>query len=376
MNRYKTILAVDDTPSNLDILVDILDRYEVFASTDGYDALKILKDKNIDLILLDIVMPSLNGFDLCKMLKEDPKTKDIPVIFITSKSDEETIEQAYDLGGIDYVTKPFKVKELISRVNTHLSLSNQNKELADKVEEETSKRLEQQNILVRNSRLAAMGEMMSAITHQWKQPLNAISVNVTSMEFYFKLDEVDKDEMLNHIKQINSSISFMNETVDDFKNYFNKNKTRSVFNIRKEVNRIYNMIKPQLLKENIEFIMDIDDDIKGYGVASEFKHIILNLLSNAKDSIIQNNTRYREISIIAEKTNNSMILLKVQDTGGGIPEDIINDIFDDYFTTKGKGGTGIGLSMTKLIVEEEMNGTISVCNNKDGALFSLNIPMY
>lgn len=376
MNRCKTILAVDDTPSNLDILVDILDRYEVFASTDGYDALKILKDKNIDLILLDIVMPSLNGFDLCKMLKEDPKTKDIPVIFITSKSDEETIEQAYDLGGIDYVTKPFKVKELISRVNTHLSLSNQNKELADKVEEETSKRLEQQNILVRNSRLAAMGEMMSAITHQWKQPLNAISVNVTSMEFYFKLDEVDKDEMLNHIKQINSSISFMNETVDDFKNYFNKNKTRSVFNIRKEVNRIYNMIKPQLLKENIEFIMDIDDDIKGYGVASEFKHIILNLLSNAKDSIIQNNTRYREISIIAEKTNNSMILLKVQDTGGGIPEDIINDIFDDYFTTKGKGGTGIGLSMTKLIVEEEMNGTISVCNNKDGALFSLNIPMY
>ncbi|MEA3288920.1 MAG: response regulator, partial [Campylobacterota bacterium] len=263
MNRYKTILAVDDTPSNLDILVDILDRYEVFASTDGYDALKILKDKNIDLILLDIVMPSLNGFDLCKMLKEEPKTKDIPVIFITSKSDEETIEQAYDLGGIDYVTKPFKVKELISRVNTHLSLSNQNKELADKVEEETSKRLEQQNILVRNSRLAAMGEMMSAITHQWKQPLNAISVNVTSMEFYFKLDEVDKDEMLNHIKQINSSISFMNETVDDFKNYFNKNKTRSVFNIRKEVNRIYNMIKPQLLKENIEFIMDIDDDIKG-----------------------------------------------------------------------------------------------------------------
>lgn len=376
MNRCKTILAVDDTPSNLDILVDILDRYEVFASTDGYDALKILKDKNIDLILLDIVMPSLNGFDLCKMLKEEPKTKDIPVIFITSKSDEETIEQAYDLGGIDYVTKPFKVKELISRVNTHLSLSNQNKELADKVEEETSKRLEQQNILVRNSRLAAMGEMMSAITHQWKQPLNAISVNVTSMEFYFKLDEVDKDEMLNHIKQINSSISFMNETVDDFKNYFNKNKTRSVFNIRKEVNRIYNMIKPQLLKENIEFIMDIDDDIKGYGVASEFKHIILNLLSNAKDSIIQNNTRYREISIIAEKTNNSMILLKVQDTGGGIPEDIINDIFDDYFTTKGKGGTGIGLSMTKLIVEEEMNGTISVCNNKDGALFSLNIPMY
>ncbi|MEA3288597.1 MAG: ATP-binding protein [Campylobacterota bacterium] len=136
------------------------------------------------------------------------------------------------------------------------------------------------------------------------------------------------------------------------------------------------MIKPQLLKENIEFIMDIDDDIKGYGVASEFKHIILNLLSNAKDSIIHNNTRIREISIIAEKTNNSMILLKVQDTGGGIPEDIINDIFDDYFTTKGKGGTGIGLSMTKLIVEEEMNGTISVCNNKDGALFSLNIPMY
>lgn len=127
----KTILAVDDTPSNLDILVEYLEEYEVFDVTDGYDVFKIVKKEKIDLILLDIMMPEIDGLEICKRLKGDPKTKDIPIIFITSKTDEDFIEKAYDIGGSDYVKKPFRKKELLSRIKRELQIQNQIKDLEE-----------------------------------------------------------------------------------------------------------------------------------------------------------------------------------------------------------------------------------------------------
>ena len=125
----KTILVVDDTISNLDIMGVILDKYDVMDATSGKDALEILDEEQIDLILLDIMMPDMNGYEVCEILKANPKTKDIPIIFITAKTDENSIEKAYDVGGIDYVTKPFKPKELLARVKTQLHVQNLQNEL-------------------------------------------------------------------------------------------------------------------------------------------------------------------------------------------------------------------------------------------------------
>jgi len=120
--QTKTILVVDDTVTNLDILVDLLDEYDVIDATNGKDALEIVEEENISLILLDIMMPDMDGYEVCKKLKENSSTKDIPIIFITAKTDEDSIEKAYDVGGSDYVTKPFQPKELISRVKKELKL--------------------------------------------------------------------------------------------------------------------------------------------------------------------------------------------------------------------------------------------------------------
>jgi len=130
-----TILVVDDTITNLDILVELLDNYDVIEVTNGRDALEIVKEENIDLILLDIVMPDMDGFEVCQKLKADKKTKNIPVIFITAKTDEEAIEKAYDTGGMDYITKPFKPKELLARVNTQLQIQKLISDLEDSKEE-------------------------------------------------------------------------------------------------------------------------------------------------------------------------------------------------------------------------------------------------
>lgn len=125
----KTVLIVDDTVANLDIVSDFLRDYDVIASSSGNEALDIVQREKIDLILLDIMMPQLDGYEVCKILKSSKKTKDIPVIFLTSKSDEESIELAYDIGGIDFVTKPFKPKELLAKVKRELYLQDLQEDL-------------------------------------------------------------------------------------------------------------------------------------------------------------------------------------------------------------------------------------------------------
>ncbi len=123
MNKKETILVVDDTTINLDIAVELLgEKYEVAVAMSGERAINIAQKGNIDLILLDIMMPEMDGYETCRKLKEDDKTKDIPVIFITAKSDEDSIEKGFDIGGVDYVSKPFKHKELLARVKTHIEL--------------------------------------------------------------------------------------------------------------------------------------------------------------------------------------------------------------------------------------------------------------
>jgi len=123
MKSKSTILVVDDTATNIEILVDLLCDYNIAVSLDGHGAIDIAKNSSIDLILLDIMMPELDGYEVCKQLKQDLKTKDIPIIFITAKTDEESIENAYNVGGVDYVTKPFKPREVLARINVHLERS-------------------------------------------------------------------------------------------------------------------------------------------------------------------------------------------------------------------------------------------------------------
>jgi len=127
--KNKTILVVDDTIANLDILVGLLSDYDVIDTTSGKEALSIVEEEKIDLILLDIMMPEMDGYEVCKKLKSNINTKDIPVVFITAKTDEESIERAYSIGGSDYVTKPFLPRELLARVKRELQLKSYQEEL-------------------------------------------------------------------------------------------------------------------------------------------------------------------------------------------------------------------------------------------------------
>lgn len=132
MSNMKTLLIIDDVETNINMLMELLeDKYDILASLSGQDGLEILEEESVDLILLDIVMPKMDGFEVCKKLKANSKTKDIPVIFITANSDENSIEKAYEIGGVDYITKPFRAREVLSRINIHISLEEQKQKLEE-----------------------------------------------------------------------------------------------------------------------------------------------------------------------------------------------------------------------------------------------------
>ena len=170
MDTQKTILIVDDTDTNVETLMNLLeDNYDLLASLDGESALEIVAEEHIDLILLDIMMPGIDGFEVCKRLKENPKTDDIPVIFITAKTDDDSIEKAYEVGGVDYITKPFRAREVLSRITNHLALSEQQHYLEHMVDLRT-KELQNLNEEIQSTQrevvftMGAIGEMRSKET--------------------------------------------------------------------------------------------------------------------------------------------------------------------------------------------------------------------
>ena len=242
-----------------------------------------------------------------------------------------------------------------------------NKQLKEQLE--LQKR--QEMILMQQSRHAAMGEMISNIAHQWRQPLNALSLLLQNMEYMYEMNMLNDEYMSKTITKGTRLTQTMSKTIDDFRDFFKPNKEKKLFNIAQVINNSLSIIEAGLINHEIEIITELNENDECYGYSNEFSQVLLNILANAKDVLIDKKIKEPKIWIISYNKENSFVI-KIKDNGGGLSEDIISKVFDPYFTTKDEGkGTGIGLYMSKLIVEEHLNGKISVKNIKDGAAFSI-----
>ncbi len=245
--------------------------------------------------------------------------------------------------------------------------------LEEQIEQEVTKRQDQERILSHQARLAAMGEMISNITHQWRQPLTAISNIVQEMQDAFKFNELDEASMEENTRNIRTQLHQMSTTIDDFRNFFSPSKTVSSFYAKDQIKTTLTMLKGMLQKNNITVDLYIDGDVKIEGYANEYNHVLINLFNNARDIFIERSIEFPRITIrIDERAGHSIVTFA--DNAGGIPSDILDKIFDPYFTTKGeKHGTGIGLYMCKQIIENNMHGTLTAHNTNDGAVFTITI---
>ncbi len=271
-------------------------------------------------------------------------------------------------------------EDKISELNESLEAKVQeldefNKTLHKKVEVELVKQREKENLLIQQSKLAALGEMIGNIAHQWRQPISAVSAIMMNIKWTAISQGADKKFMDETMKEANEQLQYMSQTIDDFRNFFKPNKEKEMFDIKKEVRKAYKIMRATL--ENYEINTQIHNrvEIDVYGYANEFSQVILNIISNAKDVLIQKNIQNPRIDIFLSK-DDAFAYCEILDNGGGIPFECIQKIFEPYFTTKESSGTGIGLYISKEIIVKHMQGTLEVENTKDGAKFIVAIPLY
>jgi len=232
------------------------------------------------------------------------------------------------------------------------------KYLKDTIKQEVAKNREQQLLMLQQSRLAQMGEMISMIAHQWRQPLNNLSLISQTIILKYKRGKIN-DNIMDYFEQSSQKqIKYMSDTIDEFRNFFKPEVDKKIFNLHDSINNSISIVSPILTKNSIKLQVSECDGCFVDGYPNKLGQSIINIINNAKDALIENKIENALINIYY-KIEEKHIKLYIKDNAGGIPNDIIERIFDPYFSTKNeKNGTGVGLYMTKIIIEEHMRGSI------------------
>lgn len=268
-------------------------------------------------------------------------------------------------------------------------LAELNKNLEQRVVDEVNIRREKEKMLVHQSKMASMGEMIGAIAHQWRQPLNTLSLISLGIKDYFRRGSLDEARLEHEMEKIDYQLQFMSKTIDDFRNFFKADKEKEPFDVARAVQDVLTLLSSQIVKSKIDVVFECleDGEVKAAvhmdesqaafgeftayveGYKNEFKQVILNIINNAKDAILEKEAAGR--ITIRISLEDEAVTVSIQDNGGGIPEAILARIFEPYFSTKGEHGTGVGLDMSKTIIEENMHGTITAENREGGACFTI-----
>ncbi len=249
-----------------------------------------------------------------------------------------------------------------------------NETLEKRVSEELEKNREQEQLLVQKSRLIALGEMISNIAHQWRQPLSELSSILMNIKFKHNMDKLDKQTMEQKSKEAELVLDYMSHTIDDFRNFFMPKKDKEEFYIKDAINSVMTIVSSALEYNNIKVEINVSDNLKLNTFINEYEQVLLNIISNAKDVLIQNNIKNPLIKIYGEEQD-GFVILYIEDNGDGVKVNPKSKIFEPYFTTKGDSdGTGIGLYMSKIIIDKNMKGKLRVRNTKDGAKFVITVP--
>lgn len=394
------IVIVDDIPENLQLLSNFLKNtgYRVRPFTKGSLAIKALEQESTNLILLDVNMPEMNGYDFCTIVKENPKTKNIPIIFISALTETFDKVKAFKVGGVDYITKPFQYEEVLARVKTHLTLyeiqdklNNQNIALTETI----TKLKEAQEHLIQSEKMASLGTLTAGIAHEINNPINYIS---TSSQALLKLEKKIRGVCLEDTNSVHAKKEQIDILLNDF-NELTTNVKSGVDKITKILHglRIFSRMDKSVkhpfevkdiidsalvilynqYKNKIEVITQFDDVPVYNGYSSKISQAFINFIKNAIDAIDAKETKTSnekiEIKLYQEKND---IIIKISDTGTGISTKDLNHIFEPFYTTKPVGkGTGLGLAISIGIIEEH-DGKIEV-NSKlgEGSEFIIKLPI-
>ncbi|WNY98427.1 HAMP domain-containing sensor histidine kinase [Sulfurospirillum sp. 'SP'] len=322
-----------------------------------------------------IHIPLANKDELGDMAKQI--NKNIEIIQANLEQDSKLIEDATNvvedlkLGNLDRRLVASGNSDQLNLLKAVMNEMLDNLEL--RIQQEIDERTRQEQLLIQQSKLAAMGNMIGNIAHQWRQPLGEINALLMIIQVRQHFDDFNEAFLTEKIEECNRITAYMSNTISDFQNFFKPSKDKEIFEINNACERASSIIQASLRYHSIEFSFNATDEIKVLGYPNEFAQALLNILSNAKDVLTDRNIENPFIRM-SVKNGEKYTLIKIEDNGGGIAQEYIERIFEPYFTTKhAKQGTGIGLYMTKMIIENNMNGIVTVKNTEEGALFTIKI---
>lgn len=367
------ILLIEDNPGDARLVFEMIKEinYEVNDNEIKFFHKKSLENnlkeflilEKISLVLLDLGLPGTQGEETVKKFKKiDPE---IILIAYTGMNDIRLGTKLLDLGADDYICKNETTTSILYKT---IFLNIKRKELSKELEEKST-------LLINQSRSAAMGDMIAMITHQWKQPLSTLAMISNNIKVDCELKEIDIENFIDYSNDLSIQVNHLSTTVDDFIDFFKAQRNQVMYSISKVIEKTLQLMNASLKNNHIEVIKYIDevDDIMMY--PNELSHVILNLIKNSKDALVDNGIKEKKIIIRLYQKDN--IFIEIEDNATGINEEIKEKVFNSYFTTKEESnGTGIGLYMSKTIIEEHFLGNIDFENTKDGVNFTVSIPTF
>jgi signal transduction histidine kinase len=389
------ILVVDDVKTSLLMLVDILllDGYQARQASSADMALQLIVASFPDLILLDINMLGIDGFQLCRQLKSNPQTEDIPVIFISGLNDSDNILLGFEAGAVDFISKPYSAKEVLARVNTHLVIKRMKISLKDK-NEQVKKSLEQtaelQSQLFASEKMASLGRAVAGIAHELNTPMGLC---VTATSYLVEKNKQVKKSFNNHSlssKGMQDYIEAVDETLDiimtsmqrstEMVNNFkmvavdvSSEKLRS-FTLHDYLSRVINSLTPEIRKTR-HIVEVAGDDLLIDSYPGALSQVITNIIMNAIIHGYDNGQKGH--ILIRTVLDGSNVHINCSDDGKGMTTESLKKVFEAYYTTRdGEGGSGLGTSIIQQLVTETLKGQVS-CSSElgKGTMFTITLPV-
>ena len=354
------VLYVEDNKEVREQVVKILENFfiNISIAVDGKDGLEKFKKNKFSLIITDINMPNKNGIEMLKEIKK--QDEEVFCLIVSAHNESNYFIDSIELAVDGFLLKPVKYEQFTSLIFKTI------KRIQNKYDANESN--------IRQAKLASMGEMIDSIAHQWMQPLGIIKMRLQMLDYTLN-DGLITDEMIKEtVQSSDDNIEHLIETMNEFRTFFRPVTNKEIITLKSIIDSTLILIKDELISNTISAQIQGDIDTQVNLNANEFKHIIINILNNAKDAFVDNNIdgEEREIILYIQKRDEKVIFT-ISDNAGGIPEHIINRIFEPNFTTKDeRKGTGIGLYMTKQIIDK-IGATIEVENIDNGASFKITI---
>jgi signal transduction histidine kinase len=331
-----------------------------FSNQDYIDMIKKNRNITINISIVTLILLTVFLLLIKRVFKNLNKlTND--VLLYDPKKNNFDMRKSTDRDEVGLINNA--IVSMVEKINLHTKILDElNTSLEDKVKKEVEKNRLQDLQLIQQSKMALMGEMISMIAHQWRQPLNIISLSTVKLETAVLLNSnISKGEIHNVSSEINKQSQYLSNTIDDFRYFYKPNKKPEAVKLEDVVEKSFSIIGASLVSSKIEIIKEYNskEEIKIY--PNEIMQVLLNILKNAQDNFREKKIKNPYIKVTTENRN-----ISICDNGGGIPQDILEKIFDPYFSTKNeKNGTGLGLYMSKTIVEKHHNGILHVQNKHD-----------